>query len=73
MPFHLCKQTRQYHGYPYQGPTSDGAPAVYETVEGAIAAVELFQTKNPVGWNVFNADTKKLVAGVDMFAEASVL
>lgn len=67
--FHLFKQTRAYNGEPYCGPTSDYTPASYKTIEAAKIAKLLFQERNPVGWNIFNAETGEIVSGYDYFVE----
>lgn len=64
--FHVVKQSRMYDGKPYCGNTSDSIPASYEKLSDAEAAVKKFTMKNPVGWNVYDADTKQLVLGIDL-------
>ncbi len=63
--FHLFKQTRVYDGYAYCGVTSYGKPAEYATLEKAQQAVKEFTERNPVGWNIYDADTGKLIEGFD--------
>ena len=65
--YHLCKQSRVYDGDPYRGPTSNGMLAEYETLEEAKVAQRDFTESNPVGWNIYNAETKVLVDGYDFF------
>lgn len=63
--FHLFKQTRTYVGEPYCGHTSDGKPAEYKTLREADDARKIFQEKNPVGWDIFEAKSGKRVFGYD--------
>lgn len=65
--YHLCKQTRVYDGEAYCGPTSNGFPAEYITLEEARAARSDFIKRNPVGWNIYDSETGLLVDGVDFF------
>ena len=69
--YHLCKQTRIYDGHPYCGPTSNGMPAQYDTLEEAKKAQAEFNERNPVGWNIYDEDTGKLIDGVDVHGEMS--
>lgn len=69
MSYHLFKQSRVYQGQPYCGPTSNNIPAKFETIEQAEQAQELFTKSNPVGWNIFEAETGKLINGHDFFEE----
>lgn len=69
--YHLYKQTRIYAGHPYWGPTSNGIPAQYETLEEAKQAQAEFNERNPVGWNIYDEETGRLVDGVDMHGEMS--
>lgn len=61
MAYHLFKQSRIYEGRPYCGPTSNNVPASFATFDGAFSAKRIFTEKNPVGWDIYDADTQKLV------------
>ena len=61
--FHLCKKSRKYQRQPYAGPTAVAAllPNVFETLEQARDAQALFTKLNPVGWDIYDAETGKKV------------
>lgn len=61
--YHLCKQTRVYDGEPYRGPSSNYIPMSFDLFSEALDARDKLQNRNPVGWNIFNADTGELVNG----------
>jgi hypothetical protein len=61
--YHLCKQSRAYEGKPYCGPSSDGIPQEYSLLSIALKAKELLTKRNPVGWNIYDSETGKLVDG----------
>jgi hypothetical protein len=63
--YHLFKQTHTYTGDPYCGYTSDNLPAERETLEEAIRLAMEFDKINPVGWNIYNANTGDIVFGVE--------
>jgi hypothetical protein len=65
--FNLSKQSRLYDGHPYCGPTSNYQFAQYATIEEARKARDEFQLKNPVGWNIYDADDGTLIEGMDVF------
>lgn len=65
--FHVFKQHRLYTGFPYCGPTSNFEVAEYDTLEKAKEARDKFQKENPIGWNIFNAETGELVEGHQFF------
>lgn len=67
--FHLCKQTRIYQGRPYCGYTSNNVPAEFKSLEVARKMQAMFNARNPVGWNIWDAETGKLVDGFDHFEE----
>ena len=69
--YHLFKQTRIYEGRPYCGSTSDGFPAEWNTLSEARAAQRMFNERNPVGWNIYDADTGELVDGYDFLGMSS--
>jgi hypothetical protein len=69
--YHLFKQTRIYEGRPYCGPTSDGSPAEWKTLAEAKTAQQMFNERNPVGWNIYDAETLKLVDGHDFHGMSS--
>lgn len=59
--FHLFKQSRVYNGRPYCGPTSRGKPAEYATLDEAKKAKKEFTIRNPVGWDIFDAESGELI------------
>ena len=61
MMYHLCKQSRFYHGEPYCGATSAFLPASFVTLDEARMAVKLFLKRNPVGWDIYDSTTRKRV------------
>jgi len=65
--YHICKQTRIYCGQPYCGSTSNGMPAQYKTLEVAKMAQAEFTERNPVGWNIYDKKTGKLVDGIEIY------
>ena len=73
--YHLCKQTRLYDGEPYSGPSSFNADSgVKEICEAptmleAKSLQEKLQSINPVGWNIWDSTTGKLMDGCDMFSD----
>ncbi len=72
--FHLCKQSRMYYGYPYSGPSGEAIgkrnePLEFESLDEAIEASKKLNKFNPVGWNVFDSDTRGLVYGIDFFGD----
>ena len=56
MKYHLFKASRVYYGRPYCGPSSDGRPAIAFSEEEAFKLYQ-YMMQNPVGWNIYNADT----------------
>jgi|688.fasta_scaffold1033207_2 hypothetical protein len=70
MCYHLCKQSRMYRGEGYDGPTRKSEePIDIASLEEAKRLQLLYQKRNPVGWNIYDADTEKLVDGLDFFEE----
>lgn len=65
--FHLCKQTRIYTGEPYCGYSSKNIPQEFISLYEAKEAQKELQKINPVGWNIYNAETGELVEGIDFF------
>lgn len=72
--YHLYKQTRIYEGQPYAGysmefvrPLRDEAAS--DDLEEAKHMAEALEQVNPVGWNIWDSTTGKLVSGHDMFKE----
>jgi hypothetical protein len=59
--FHLFKQSRVYTGQCYCGPTNGFRRAEYKTLKLAKEQRDAFQQRNPVGWDIYDAKTKKLV------------
>lgn len=59
--YHLFKQSRTYTGRPYKGPTSDNVEASYNTFEEALLAAQEFTERNPVGWNIFEAESGEIM------------
>jgi len=59
--YHLCKGSRVYTGIPYCGPASHNVPAEVATVFQAQAMQEIMTERNPVGWRIYNAETKELI------------
>jgi hypothetical protein len=69
--FHIQKDTRIYCGNPYCGFSSGGEMMQFETLEEARRAKAKLEIANSgVGWNIWNAETGKIVEGVDQFEEA---
>lgn len=66
--FHIFKATREYAGFPYNGHTSDGMNAECDTIEEARIMRDKLQARNPIGWDIYDAETKELVEGFDYFA-----
>lgn len=69
MKYHLCKATRIYGGEPYNGPSSNGMNAEAETLEEAKIMADKLNERNPVGWNIWDSETGKIVIGNDFFSE----
>lgn len=77
--FHLEKQTRLYVGEPYSGPSCEVIAHLSEfagaaesvSIEGAIEMKKLLSKHNPVGWNIWDSETQKLVAGINFFEDVS--
>jgi hypothetical protein len=59
--------TRIYSGFAYSGPTSNDKPAEYKTLVEAQKARDDFDKRNPVGWNIWDSETLKLIEGTDHF------
>jgi len=56
MKYHLFKASRVYYGRPYCGPASDNIPAVAFSEDEAFKLYQ-YMLQNPVGWNIYEADT----------------
>lgn len=69
MRYHICKQTRVYDGEPYCGYSSGDNPAESDDLDEAISMSKDMMKNNPVGWNVFDSMTDKLVYGTDFFKD----
>lgn len=74
--YHIFKQTRVYEGEPYCGYTSFNHESgkkeklEFADLEEAKRFIqEYLNIVNPVGWNIWDAETGKLVEGNDFFAE----
>jgi|ADurb_Gel_02_Slu_FD_contig_31_1267005_length_292_multi_2_in_0_out_0_1 hypothetical protein len=66
--YHIEKDTRIYCGVPYCGYSSGGEMMQFDTLEEAREAKERLEIANSgVGWNIWNAETKEIVDGVDQF------
>lgn len=61
MKYHLCKMSRMYDGHPYSGPANDDKPAEYNTLEEAIAAKKRLTDRNPVGFDIYDAETREWI------------
>ena len=61
------KQTRLYAGFPYCGYSSNGIRAEADTLAAAQSLRDELQEFNPVGWNIWDSSTGKLVEGMDHF------
>jgi hypothetical protein len=68
--YHIIKQTRLYSGHPYCGYSSNNMPMAFSSLEEARRAVRHLQDVNPVGWNIFEAETEKLIDGHDYFKDS---
>jgi hypothetical protein len=66
-PFHIEKQTRIYDGEPYCGPSSNYIPLAFASIEEAKRKISLLNEINPVGWNIWNSNTRELVHGINFF------
>ena len=62
--FHLCKHSRLYTNDPYMGPSSDYKRAECETLDQAIEMQKVLTRRNPVGWEIYDSTTGKLIKGV---------
>ncbi len=63
MRYHVCKQTRLYQGFPYAGYSSNDEPCDSDDLDEALALAADLQKRNPIGWNVYDSQTGKLVYG----------
>jgi len=61
MKYHLFKKSRIYTGRAYSGATNDGNIAEAETLEEATVMKERMTHNNPVGWDIYDSETKELV------------
>jgi hypothetical protein len=59
--FDVIKQSRLYGDYPYAGPASDGLPMRFDTLEEALAAKKQLTERNPVGWDIYNTQTREKI------------
>lgn len=66
--YHVFKQTRLYCGYPYEGYSWMG-PATFQTLEEAKTCVKTLNEVNPVGWNIWDGESQKLIEGFDFFSD----
>lgn len=67
--YHVFKQTQIYEGHAYCGPMTTGTTAEFKTLAEAKEARCAMNEANPVGWNIFDAETGVLVEGHDFFDE----
>jgi hypothetical protein len=55
--YHLCKTSRLYIGNPYYGLSSNGQAAQSRTLEGARFLKEIIDGRNPVGFDIYDAES----------------
>lgn len=67
--YHIFKQTRVYNGEPYSGPSSNNMPMAFFSLESARKAASHLRDVNPVGWNIFESETGRLIDGHDYFKD----
>ena len=61
--YHIAKATCHYQGNPYQGPSNDNERAECNTLDEARALRLKLIQRNPVGWKIYNAETKQEMPG----------
>lgn len=61
MKYHIVKRSRVYHGLPYRGPTSCHLPAQTDSLEDARLIASAMTNRNPVGWDIYDSETKERV------------
>jgi len=59
--YHLCKKSRVYNGVPYNGPTSNYKDASTPSLKEARIMARRFTVLNPVGWDIYDSKTNKIV------------
>jgi hypothetical protein len=60
MRYHICKASRIYKGWPYQGPTSNNLSAESDSLNDAIAMAQSMLDRNSVGWEVWDSQTNTM-------------
>lgn len=59
--YHVIKKSRLYEGRGYCGASSRNIPMEFIELFMAEMAVEKLTERNPVGWDIYNANTGKLI------------
>lgn len=55
--YHIVKASRAYEGLPYCGPSSKNIPMEFVSLEVAKKWREDLHTFNPIGWEIYCAET----------------
>lgn len=65
--YHIQRQAVPYTGEPYYGPLSEGRQLRFSDIDVAKRIVRILWVRSKVEWCIWDADTKELVFGVDLF------
>lgn len=65
--YHIQRQAMQYRGKPYAGGLSAGLSLKFSDLDVAKHVVIKLRERCKLEWCIWDADTKQLVLGVDLF------
>ena len=62
--YHIVKSCRSWDGRGYCGPTSYNIPMEFYSIFGAKMYLKILNKRNPVGWEIVEVETSKVVCYV---------